>query len=557
MRKVAIYSRVSTDEQAKVEEGSIKNQCESLERYVKGENLKFDGAWGTLVDTYVDDGYSAKNLNRPAVKRLLLDIYSGKVDTVLFTEISRLSRSVEDWIHLRKFFDEHEAAFVASRQNFDTSTAMGRAMLNFAIEFAQLEREMTAERVKASYHARAGRGLWTGGPVPFGLDKTEKKGYLEVNTAKRIIANEMIHILLEESGYLSRAVYLINKRGFKRIDGTPWDEDSFARWVRQRALIGEIEINRKNRKKNQTYLPESEKVKIVQAVWPPVLEKARWLQANELLKQNYQKLKVEKWQYHDFVLSGLIQCPNGIRLVGTSGTSHTAEKYAYYIHPPKVKCDCFIKTLPVEEIEKITIKHLKGVIENPKIVDELVRQANSMFQSNRPDYSSEIAACQNRVDAITKKLDKISDQILEAVDSSGKGIWIEKMNRVQEEKKAAEIEILRLKEESKQQDFELLDPKKILTALNHLIDSFDSLEKGVKKSLLVNILESVQILKEKIVISVKNPGLSLALHEPVKLSLKKSSGEKGGNILRTAGVNLLKNSGYSHNWLTPLNSIPF
>ena len=414
MRKVAIYARVSTDEQAKVEEGSIKNQRESLERYVRGENLKHDGAWGTLIETYVDDGYSAKNLNMPAVKQLLLDLYSGKIDTVLFTEISRLSRSVEDWIHLRKFFEEYDAAFVASRQNFDTSTAMGRAMLNFAIEFAQLEREITAERVRASYQSRAGRGLWTGGPIPFGFDKTDKNGYLEVNTAKQIIANEMIDILLERSGYLAKAVFLINKEGYRRPNGSPWDEDSFARWIRQRALIGEVEVNRKNKEKNQAYLPDSEKVKIVPAVWDPLVEPERWLRANELLRQNYRKLKVEKWRYHDFILSGLVKCPNGIRLVGTSGKSHTDEKYVYYIHPPKVKCDCFVKTLSVDEVERVTLKHLKGILQTPSVIDELVKKANSTFQSTKPDYSGQLAACQNRIDAIIKKLDRISDQILES-----------------------------------------------------------------------------------------------------------------------------------------------
>lgn len=557
MRRVAIYARVSTDEQAKVEEGSIKNQAESLTRYINGENLKFDGAWGSLHDTYIDDGYSAKNLNRPAVKRLLLDIYSGKVDTVLFTEISRLSRSVEDWIHLRKFFDEHDSSFVASRQNFDTSTAMGRAMLNFAIEFAQLEREMTAERVKASYQSRAGRGLWTGGPVPFGLEKTDRKGYLEINTAKQIIANEMLDILLEKAGYLAKAVALINEREFKRLDGKPWDEDSFARWIRQRALVGEVEINRKNRKRNQTNLAEADKVKIVPAVWDSLLDKEKWARANDLLDKNHQKLKVEQWKYHDFIMSGLILCPNGKALVGSSGNGRSKEKYAYYIHQPRVHCDCFIKNIPSAEIEKVLIKELKGVLQSPAVIEELAKKANSTFQEARPDYTNEIAACQNKIEGILKKLDKISDQILESKDTHEKEIWTEKLRRVQDEKKIAETEILRLREESKQQHFELLDGTKIREVLGHLMADFESLDKGVKKALLSNILESVQVLKEKIVINVKNPGLPLVLGaSPVVLAPAGKIRKNGGSIRNLGGVNLLQNSEHSHNWLRWRDSNP-
>jgi len=184
MRKIGIYSRVSTEEQAQVEEGSIKNQIESLQKYVKAENMKHDETWGELIEVYKDEGFSAKDLKRPAIGRLLNDIYRGKIDTVIFTEISRLSRSVKDWIDLRKFFDDNDASFIASRQNFDTLNAMGRAMLNFAIEFSQLEREMTAERVKASCYARASRGLWTGGQIPYGLERTDRPGYLRVNAAE-------------------------------------------------------------------------------------------------------------------------------------------------------------------------------------------------------------------------------------------------------------------------------------------------------------------------------------------------------------------------------------
>jgi site-specific DNA recombinase len=117
MRKVGIYIRVSTEEQAKVDEGSIKNQTHGLRKYVEAENLKEDGKWGIIADEYVDDGYSGKNLNRPELRRLLKDILNKKIDTVIMTEISRLSRSVKNWCDLREFFKEHDAIFIVFNNN--------------------------------------------------------------------------------------------------------------------------------------------------------------------------------------------------------------------------------------------------------------------------------------------------------------------------------------------------------------------------------------------------------------------------------------------------------
>ena len=127
---------------------------------------------------------------------------------------------------------------------------MGRAMLGFAIEFSQLERELTAERVRASYQARAERGLWTGGVIPFGLDATDKKGHLIVNTAKQVIINEIFDILINKAGYLTKAVEMINFQGFYRDKEKPWDKKSLANLIRNKAMVGLIEINLKNKEKN-------------------------------------------------------------------------------------------------------------------------------------------------------------------------------------------------------------------------------------------------------------------------------------------------------------------
>lgn len=505
MRKVAIYPRVSTEEQAKVEEGSIKNQIESLQKYIQGENLKHDGKWGELVGIYADEGYSAKSLQRPGIKKLLLDIYRKVVDTVLITEISRLSRSVEDWIHLRRFFEEHGASFIASRQNFDTSTAMGRAMLSFAIEFSQLERELTAERVKASYVARAGRGLWAGGQIPFGLEKGDKKGYLIINPAKQIIAGEIFNIIINKARNITTAVELINQAGYHRENSKAWDIKSLPTWIRHPALIGEVHLNRRTKNMNQERKPEGDRFKVVPAVWEPVIAREIWLAANQILDERYGDIKVSTWKFHDFFLSKILLCPEEKRLTGASSTGGDGSKYSHYRHTGNIECPCHIRTIPAEKIENIVLEELKKLLLHPQILAELAKNANTKYRETSQVSSTTIADLSKKCAKLDSKLDSITDRILEFSDLSENAIWNSKLQRIQADKQHYEKQIESLKTRQKTVEFQNIDPKNIEKAIESLVANFASLDGHCKHLMISSIVDRVEIKRDSIGISLKNP----------------------------------------------------
>lgn len=122
MNKVGIYIRVSSEEQARIQEGSLVSQRQRLEEYVKTQNQNKRG-WGDIVDIYCDEAKSAKDMNRPEFQRLLRDIKNGRVNLILATELSRLSRSIKDFCHVWDFLKEHKAKFISLRDQFDTTTA--------------------------------------------------------------------------------------------------------------------------------------------------------------------------------------------------------------------------------------------------------------------------------------------------------------------------------------------------------------------------------------------------------------------------------------------------
>ena len=111
MRKVAIYCRVSTDEQARNREGSITSQVQRLNMKVEEKNKIEGGKWGQVVNIYQDAAYSGKNTDRPEFQRMLSDVRRKKVDTILVTELSRLSRSVTDFLNFIKDLEDQGLRF--------------------------------------------------------------------------------------------------------------------------------------------------------------------------------------------------------------------------------------------------------------------------------------------------------------------------------------------------------------------------------------------------------------------------------------------------------------
>lgn len=124
-------------------------------------------------EIYRDSGYSGKNIKRPAMNSLITQIKTGNIARVIVYKMDRISRSVLDFAGLLDMFEKNNVAFISSTEQFDTSTAMGKAMVYITMTFAQMERETIRERIKASCLHRAKQGLFIGGNYPYGFTSTK------------------------------------------------------------------------------------------------------------------------------------------------------------------------------------------------------------------------------------------------------------------------------------------------------------------------------------------------------------------------------------------------
>ncbi|MDD4804893.1 MAG: recombinase family protein, partial [Candidatus Pacebacteria bacterium] len=158
--KVALYIRVSTERQAN-EGDSLEEQETELKKFCDYRNYQ-------IHNIYIERGKSGGNTNRPEYQKLIKDVEKKKINAIVVKKLDRLSRSLLDFENLMKLMQQKDVEFISLKENFDTTNAMGKAMLRVALVFAQLEREQTSERIVDVMHHRASQGLFNGGRRIYG-----------------------------------------------------------------------------------------------------------------------------------------------------------------------------------------------------------------------------------------------------------------------------------------------------------------------------------------------------------------------------------------------------
>ncbi len=176
--RAAAYARISVADRENVQFSSIEAQVEAITAYIKSQDT---AGWTLAGEPYIDDGCSGATADRPSLQRLLADVAAGRIEVVVVHRFDRFSRSQRDFLNLLQVLEDQQVSFVSVTQRLDTSTPMGRCMLSVITAFAQMEREVIAERTRDTMLAARRKGMWTGGRPVLGYDVVEKK--LVVNDA--------------------------------------------------------------------------------------------------------------------------------------------------------------------------------------------------------------------------------------------------------------------------------------------------------------------------------------------------------------------------------------
>ncbi len=237
MRIDAIYTRQSVN---KLDSLSIETQIEKCEAITdKGAKI------------YSDKGYSGKNIQRPALEQLLIDIKANKIKRVIVYRLDRISRNIVDFYNLQDLLQEHNVTFISVNESFDTSTSLGRVIMGILVVFAQMERESIQERVKDNYYARISYdGRWCGGPAPYGFKNARTN-----DNAPTLIINkeemEVVKYCFEKYAYspnisLQKLCNQLKELGYKsRRENGAWDSVTIARMLQNTVYVQADEILKK------------------------------------------------------------------------------------------------------------------------------------------------------------------------------------------------------------------------------------------------------------------------------------------------------------------------
>ena len=144
---------------------SIENQIELCRQYI-AMHFGEDAAENVLV--YEDEGFSGGNLERPQFKKMMKDSQKIAFAAIVVYRLDRISRNIGDFAKLIEDLGDRHIDFISIREQFDTSSPMGRAMMYIASVFSQLERETIAERIRDNMHELSKTGRWLGGTTPTG-----------------------------------------------------------------------------------------------------------------------------------------------------------------------------------------------------------------------------------------------------------------------------------------------------------------------------------------------------------------------------------------------------
>lgn len=274
--KVAIYIRVSTRYQ--VDKDSLQVQRRELIAYCE----MILGISDYVI--FEDPGYSAKNTDRPDYQRMMDRLRTGEFTHLLVWKIDRISRNIIDFATMSEELKQLGVAFVSKNEQFDTSTAMGEAMMQIIMVFAQFERKQTSERVTAVMLSRAGNGQWNGGRVPYGYSYDKETKTFSLDPVENRVYNMICDTYEQYQSTLYVSRYL-NSMGMRTRAGKEWTATAIHKILSNVFYTGDYLYNVHDDGRGKSKRDEGEWVRI-ENHHEPSITKDRFDRIQFILKRN-------------------------------------------------------------------------------------------------------------------------------------------------------------------------------------------------------------------------------------------------------------------------------
>lgn len=306
-QKAALYIRVST--QYQIDKDSLPVQREELINYAKYA-LGID-----KYEVFEDAGYSAKNTDRPAFQQMMARLRTGEFTHLCVWKIDRISRNLLDFAEMYSEMKKLGITFVSKNEQFDTSNAMGEAMLKIILVFAELERNMTSERVTAVMLSRAANGQWNGGRVPYGYDYDKDTTTFTINESEAAVIN-LIYDTYEANQSLLFVARTLNEKGILPRSGSPWNPTTISTMLKNPFYTGVYRYNyhdetKSNGNTSNKHLKKKDDWVLVEEHHPAIISPERQQRVLDILENNRRSNRKSAKKYvrkNIHIFAGLLYC---------------------------------------------------------------------------------------------------------------------------------------------------------------------------------------------------------------------------------------------------------
>ncbi|MDD6463612.1 MAG: recombinase family protein [Clostridiaceae bacterium] len=507
---IAIYSRKSKFT-GKGE--SIGNQVELCREYIRihyGE-----GALDNIA-VYEDEGFSGGNLNRPDFKRMMDDAKNHRFRAIIVYRLDRISRNISDFAGLIESLSRMDIAFVSIKEQFDTASPMGRAMMYITSVFSQLERETIAERIRDNMRELAKTGRWLGGITPTGYKsaavetvtvdgKTKKCCKLELVPEEAEIIKTIFDLYIENDSQTITEAELI-KRGIRTKNGKYFtrfsikgilqnpvymiaDEDAYNYFVKAESDLfagkedfdgvhGIMAYNRTNQEKGKAveHLPTEEWIVAVGKHHGLIPGKV-WVKVQKSLERNKSKA-YRKPRNNDALLTGLLFCSCGSRMYPKMGKRKNADGETVFTYVCKLKersqrAACNLKNANGNALDAAIIEQIKMLAEDDSTFIRQLEQGRNFYTGSRSDYEEQLCELHREKADLEKKITVLIDSLADVSDSIARNQVAKRIEQLGKEistteNKINELEGLTSQQELTDMEFDIF--RQLLTNFRNGID---------------------------------------------------------------------------------------
>lgn len=540
--KIAIYSRKS---KFTGKGDSIENQIQLCKEYALSHfNCKEDD-----IFIYEDEGFSGGTTDRPQFQLMMQDSKHKKFNALVCYRLDRISRNIADFSSLINILDKYDVAFVSIREQFDTSTPMGRAMMYIASVFAQLERETAAERIRDNMLQLAKSGRWLGGTTPTGFDSKEIVTIDSTGKERKmfkLIPNEAIELVklifskYLEFGSLTKVEEYFLLKGIKTPNGNTYtrfsirsilnnpvyciaDDKSYLYLTSNNyevyahednfdGIHGIMAYNKTVQKKNvSNKLREPSEWVVAVGLHEGIISSIDWIKIQTLILSNKAK-SYRSVKNNNAILSGLLRCQCGAFMRPKNGRlDKNGEQIFYYLCETKEKSKknlCSVKNLNGNDADKSVLEYVKAMKHTSGIKDKM--ESDRIYSSNsKESLEKEIAAIQLEITKNSSSIDNLVSTLSSAEGSAAGKYIIEQINSLDNQNTTLKAKLLAFKTQEETATTSIQYLNLLEDIHERAIYQIDDLESNQKRARLRTIIN-------KIVWDGENLDILLFGAEPIK-----------------------------------------